>query len=350
MWPRSAPALSGLAALSLCTLVIYLLTGAATVHIDAIQITAQEWVVLAVIVMAPPLAVLLGWLVARMRTDRGQSIVSTASIVVAMTSDAVQRDRDSLIVTSVVIAAIMAVTASGIGSVLGWAARLTVAQLAAVAELMVGALPVVLLTVLVFFNTYVWIMAAIITPIRLWLALALLVSIAVIFVVSRLLERARPTLESATASARHAERLTGTPFEHMTDPPTPYPLTRGERFNEIFILAATQIAQVLTVSVVTAGIFFVLGLVVLSPRLLQEWTRGGAADASLWGWTVPVPQSLINTTLFLAALTFMYISARAVTDGEYRARFLDPLIDDLKLTMVARNRYRHNTAKTPPAR
>ena len=42
----------------------------------------------------------------------------------------------------------------------------------------------------------------------------------------------------------------------------------------------------------------------------------------------------------LAALTFMYVSARAVGDADYRTRFLDPLIDDLRLTLVARSRYR----------
>ena len=32
-----------------------------------------------------------------------------------------------------------------------------------------------------------------------------------------------------------------------------------------------------------------------------------------------------------------------VVDGEYRGRFLDPLIDDLKLTLLARDRYRAGT-------
>ncbi len=36
----------------------------------------------------------------------------------------------------------------------------------------------------------------------------------------------------------------------------------------------------------------------------------------------------------------MYVSARSVGDGEYRTRFLDPLVDDLRLNLVARNRYR----------
>jgi hypothetical protein len=57
--------------------------------------------------------------------------------------------------------------------------------------------------------------------------------------------------------------------------------------------------------------------------------------------TIPVPQALIQITLFLGALTFMYISARVVGDGEYRSRFLDPLIDDLQLSLMARSRYRN---------
>jgi hypothetical protein len=57
------------------------------------------------------------------------------------------------------------------------------------------------------------------------------------------------------------------------------------------------------------------------------------------GYPIPVSQALIQMTLFLGALTFMYVSARAVGDGEYRYKFLDPLVEDLKLTLLARNRY-----------
>jgi hypothetical protein len=60
--------------------------------------------------------------------------------------------------------------------------------------------------------------------------------------------------------------------------------------------------------------------------------------------TVPVPGSLIQITMFLGALTFMYVSARAAGDGDYRAQFLDPLVDDLQLTLTARARYRQAVA------
>lgn len=344
VWPRSAPALSGFAVISACSMIIYLLTGATALDVDEVDITPVQWAALTVVTLAVPLAATVGWLVARMTTDRSQSVASATSVAIALVCSAIQRDWVSLGVTACVVAAVIALTASGFGSVLGWAARLTITQIAGLGELMVGSLPVVLLTVLVFFNTHVWLMAATITPVRMWLAVGLLVLIAVAFVISRLVERAKPILQSASASARHADRLEGTPFDRMPDPDEPYPLTRGERFNEVFVLAATQIAQVLTVAAVTSGIFFVLGLIVLSPEVADKWTRGGAGSANILGLVVPVPQALAYTTLFLGSLTFMYVSARAVTDAEYRATFFDPLIDDLKLTMVARNRYRYNTS------
>jgi hypothetical protein len=321
VWPRSAPALAGFAMIAVCVAAIYLLTGSARIDVDG-EPTAKEWAVLAILVLAIPLAVLAGWLVARMVTNRAQTISAVVSVAVGVLSSAIQRDLEVLVATGVVVAIMLALTASGIGSVLGWAAKLTLSQLAAVGDLLVGALPVVLLTVLVFFNAPVWAMASTISRERLWLALAFLLLIAATFVVSGLLKRVESTLESSTG---------------------PVGLTRLERFNVIFVLAASQITQILMVAVVTAGIFLVLGLIVLSPELLAMWTRNGPSDGTLLGMTIPVPQALIQVALFLAALTFMYVSARAVVDGEYRGRFLDPLIDDLKLTLAARDRYRAGT-------
>jgi len=84
----------------------------------------------------------------------------------------------------------------------------------------------------------------------------------------------------------------------------------------------------------------ILGLIILTPQLLNEWTHTYVSTATVLGWTLPVPDSLIHMCLFLGALTFMYISARAVDDAEYRGMFLDPLIADLHVALTARNRYR----------
>lgn len=85
--------------------------------------------------------------------------------------------------------------------------------------------------------------------------------------------------------------------------------------------------------------FFVVGLVMFTPQLLSDWTQHRLTRAILFGCPIPVPQAFVNMTFFLGALTFMYVSARSIGDGEYRHEFLDPLIEDLKLTLLARNRY-----------
>ncbi|MBS2069999.1 hypothetical protein KCQ62_26165, partial [Klebsiella pneumoniae] len=95
--------------------------------------------------------------------------------------------------------------------------------------------------------------------------------------------------------------------------------------------------------------YLVLGMIILTPPLLREWTHYDSMTTTVLGMTFPAPDSLIRMCLFLGALTFMYISARAVDDAEYRAMFLDPLIDDLHTALLARNRYRNNVVTAPCA-
>lgn len=78
--------------------------------------------------------------------------------------------------------------------------------------------------------------------------------------------------------------------------------------------------------------------------MLDALTHGGPTDGQVLGMTLPIPDALIQIVMFLTALTFMYLSARAVGDNEYRGQFVDPLLDELRLTLLARDRYRAYTA------
>ncbi|OBH07930.1 hypothetical protein A5696_21515 [Mycobacterium sp. E2699] len=340
LWPRSAPVLAAYATLQACVLPIYLITGGHDVEITG-QPTGPELVVLSIIGLALPLMAVFGWLVSRSRSGRIRAGIATIAALVVACVGLTVGGPGELAQEAVVVAAVLTLTGCGVGSVVGWAVRMTLSHLATVGALVVRALPVVLLTALVFFNTYVWIMAKTISGQRLGLAIAFLLSIAVAFVVSATWERARPALGSTmSVLPNDSERLAGTPFADMPDAPDCAPLTRAERLNVVFVLAVSQLAQILVVAVVTATIYLVLGLIVLTPALLNEWTHTYKSTATVLGFTLPVPDSLIHMTLFLGALTFMYISARAAGDAEYRATFLDPLIDDLHATLIARNRYR----------
>jgi hypothetical protein len=325
-------------------LVIHLLVGNVSVDIEGAP-TTVEWIVLVVLALTVPVVVVTGWLVSRLQSHRRRFLASTASLVVAMVSEAFNGDATGVAGTALGLLLVPLLTATGLGSVLGWALKLAVAQLGAVGQLMLRALPVVLLTVLVFFNSPVWLMAASVGRRRLWLALLFLGTIAVAFLITSTFERIRPMLRAVGPEAEgEGNELVGTPFAGMAAPAAADPLTRRERFNVVFVLLVSQVVQVLTVAVVTTLIFFVLGLILLNPALLAAWTRNGSSDGKFLWMTIPVPNALIQVALFLGALTFMYLSARAVSDHEYRSEFLDPLIEDLRLTLMARSRYRAATA------
>ena len=344
VWGRSAPALAGMAVFAANSILVVTLSGKHTIDIDG-RPTVAEGFLLALVVLVLPVAALVGWLVSRIDSPLKRVVAANLSLAVTVLGCVFggpsPKVMVNLVMAAIAIAVIVVATASGIGSIAGWAARDTMSNLALASGMFVRALPVVLLTFLVFFNTYVWLMAAIVSRERLWLAIGFLFAIAAAFLVSSTLERVRPILDETEAAPEDADRLAGTPFEGIADEPGVDPLSHPERANVVFVVAASQVGQVLTVALATGAIFFVLGLIVLSPPLLASWTRDtGSNDGHLLGMTLPVPDPLIQTTMMLTAITFMYLAAKAVTDKEYRAQFLDPLLADLRLTLVARDRYR----------
>jgi hypothetical protein len=343
LWPRSAPVLAGFAVFMANSALVVAVTGRHTIDING-HPTRTEWFVLALLVLVLPIAVLVGWLVSRIPTVPGRTVAATVATTVAVAGGVLggpsPRILVDLIFEAIVIAAILALTACGAGSILGWAVQMTTSNLAAAGSMVTRALPLLLLTILVFFNSPVWLMAATVSRPRLWLALAFLTAIAAVFVVSVSRDRVKPMLHSDEPAHDHSVRLAGTPFETMPDPASARPLSRVERLNVMFVVAASLLSQILIIAAMTSLLFLILGLILLSPELLAAWTRNGSSDGTVLGMTIPVPDSLIQITFFLGALTFMYISARTVSDGDYRTRFFDPLIDDLRLTLTARNRYR----------
>ncbi|HUB57911.1 MAG TPA: hypothetical protein VMB04_22450 [Mycobacterium sp.] len=253
VWSRSAPFLAATATLDVCSMVTYQMVGG----VDFVGAPALvQRVGLVVTLLALPVAVGIGWIVARMVTDRGHAIVSTVASVVGVGSQAVKghTSQDHLARLAeglVAVPAVVLLTAVGVGSVVGWAIRLALSQFVTAWALLVRALPVVLVSVLVFFNTAVWTMAATLRPARFGFALDVFLVIAVAFVVQGTIEHAKPTLLAATASSRHAPQLAGTPFEEMPDPIEVQPLTRRERFNVVVTLVTAQLVRITAVAWVT---------------------------------------------------------------------------------------------------
>lgn len=346
LWSRSAPALAGLALIAANSVLIVAISGQHTIDIAG-RPDLRESFVLGLLVVALPVAALAGWLVSRIESPGRRAAAATTALAIivagALFGGPSQRPVVNMVIFGIAVMVILVLTATGVGSILGWVADMTVSNLAATAGMFVRALPVVLLTFLVFFNTYVWLMTSLISRGRLWLGMGFLFLVAGSFLVSTTLEKVRPLLAGTSAGTSTGEdaALAGTPFEGVADPAANDPLSVGERANTVFVVAASQLVHVLTVAAMTGGVFFVLGMILVSPPVLDAWTRGnGRLDGELLGMTLPIPDALIQTTMLLSAITFMYLAAKVVTDTTYRAQFLDPMLADLRTTLVARNRYR----------
>lgn len=343
VWVRSTPALAGLAVVAANSILIVAISGRHTVDIAG-RPDLLESLVLMLVVLVLPAVALVGWLVSRVDSIARRTGISVIAVAVIGSGVVIggpsTRIGVNLTVFGVAIAAILVLTATGIGAILGWVATVALSNLALTAGMFVRALPVVLLTFLVFFNTHVWLMTSLISRARLWLGIVFLLLVAGSFLVATTIDQIRPLI-SGSSVPPDAPALSGTPFDSMPDPPHTDRLSLGERLNVVFVVAASQLLHVLTVAMLTGAIFFVLGMILVSPAVLDAWTRGtGRADGEIAGMTLPLPDALIQTTLLLTAITFMYLAAKAVSDGKYRAQFLDPMMDTLKQTLRARARYR----------
>lgn len=340
--PRSAPALAAWSVLMVLSLVAAIASGEKDIDIEADPSTSQ-WLALVVLVSIPAAMALVGYAASRPAGDRGRWIVAAVAIVAGVASDWYgDEDFDAVsdtLTDLVVVALVLIATGTGAGSILGWSARVTLMQLRSAGRLMVRALPVVLLTVLVFFNTLVWTIATDLNLLRMGLLIGFLALIAVSFLVSGILD-ALNTVTAAPATDRAESGLAGTPFAGLDQDADPVPLRFGERVNLMLVLTVSQVTQMLLIAAVTGAVFFTMGLIVLNPAVSDKLTNGAPGQSVWFDFTVPISVPHLHVTALLTALTFMYVSVRAVGDGEYRKEFLDPLLAETELALAARHRYR----------
>src|ERR1700742_4294898 len=83
LWPRCAPMLTAWAAVEACLLGVYGISDGNEVFIEGTP-TTRQWVILALLAVALPLAALAGWLVSRISSGRIRAAVATAALIFAV--------------------------------------------------------------------------------------------------------------------------------------------------------------------------------------------------------------------------------------------------------------------------
>ncbi len=69
-----------------------------------------------------------------------------------------------------------------------------------------------------------------------------------------------------------------------------------------------------------------------------------------FGIRVPVPQTIVHMSLFVAVLSGLYFTVSTSVDPLYRQRFFDPLIADVAVSLAGRDAYLEmERGRTKPA-
>jgi hypothetical protein len=235
----------------------------------------------------------------------------------------------------------------GIGSIVLWAFRFAWVQLGALGTLMSRALPLLMLTVVVYFTGELWQLAARLTRQRLWQTIGFLAVVAIIFVVTTIRDEVQALRDDRAEQTDAAKLLEGTPLATSDGhAPERTPLSAAEQVNVVAVMVVSQAIQVVLFTAGLFAFFLALGIVAVPDDVAVLWSSeetcpvGEPPCPGTWfGIHVPVPQTIVHVSLFVAVLSGLYFTVSTSVDPLYRERFFDPLIADVAVSLAGRDAY-----------
>ncbi len=245
----------------------------------------------------------------------------------------------AVLINIAAFAVLMLLVRTGVGSILSWAAQSAAAQVRAIGTLASRALPLLLLVVMFsFFTAELWQAVERLSPGRLWLVAGFLTLIGAVFLVSMLSDEMKE-LKTWTVEPG-AVALRGTPFDDDdAPPPGRRPLSRAERLNITLVLFFAQAVQIVAFGALVFGFFVVFGVLMIRPEVVTVFAGRESAPGTLLGVPLPVSSALLHVSLFLAVFSGLYFAASTATDARYRRSFFEPLLEDVKISLAARDIY-----------
>jgi hypothetical protein len=221
-------------------------------------------------------------------------------------------------------------------------------QFGALGTLMSRALPLLMITVVVFFTGELWQLAARLTRQRLWQTIGFLAVVAIVFVVTTIRDEVRALREDRAEQTDASRLLAGTPLENTeaAHQPARTPLSLAEQVNVVAVMVVSQSIQVAFFTAGLFAFFLALGIVAVPDDVAVLWSSertcpvGEPPCPGTWfGIHVPVPQTIVHVSLFVAVLSGLYFTVSTSVDPLYRERFFNPLIDDVAVSLAGRDAY-----------
>ena len=233
-----------------------------------------------------------------------------------------------------------------------WAIERAIAQIRSILNLIVRALPLLLLfTTFLFVNADVWQMAGPLDGPAYWLTLAIFVLLGVLFVTSRVPPLMRD-LSSFPSWAEVGQLLVDTPAAACDIPlegnPEPQPLKMRQKFNVGLLMLFSQALQITLVVTLLTAFFVLFGFLAMSEQTTFAWTA--IEDMHVYvRWhlgdrAIVITEPLLRIAGFLGAFSGMYFTVVLATDATYRDEFADDVRPEVQRLFAARIAYAHSLA------
>ncbi|TDZ79875.1 hypothetical protein DE4585_03624 [Mycobacteroides salmoniphilum] len=310
-------------------------------------------IVLALLMAAQPLVLTA---LQRLGTVRADSVrralswlVITIFVIVLPLADTGSWASAAAMMPAFLLAALVLIwlTYLGAGSIGLWALRYASTQFGALATLMSRALPLLMLTVVVFFTGELWQLSARITRERLWQTIGFLALTALAFMAVTVRDELAGLRENRAGQPATASLLVGTPLADLSDDAPRPALSWPERLNVLLVMVVSQAIQVAFFTAGVFAFFMLLGIIAVPHDVMALWSNeaacaSGAAPpcAGTWfGIRIGVPQTLIHMALLVAVLSGLYFTVNSSVDPQYRSRFFEPLIADVAISLAGRDAY-----------
>ncbi|MBV5243380.1 hypothetical protein KUF57_07520 [Mycolicibacterium sp. PAM1] len=347
---RSAPMVSAVGALTAVTMLLADVTGSDPDYGYAVRLGA-----IAVILIAAPFALEI---LHRLGTRMGEALrrwaavlVMTIFVVIMPLTVSGWSGTAAAEAPVFIVISLLAVwlTYLGFGSIALWAFRFAWVQVGALGTLMSRALPLLMLTVVVYFTGELWQLSARMSRERLWQTIGFLSLVALLFMVATIRDEVRALRqERSERDDDSTALLADTPLASIhTGPAARTPLSLAEQAN---VVAVMVVAQAIQVVLFTAGLFvffLALGMIAIPDDVTVLWSSeqtcavGEPPCAGTWfGVHIPIPQTVVHMSLFVAVLSGLYFTVSTSVDPLYRERFFEPLIGDVAVSLAGRDAYR----------
>ncbi|MGW4213195.1 hypothetical protein ACWEIJ_34780 [Lentzea sp. NPDC004789] len=233
--------------------------------------------------------------------------------------------------------ATMLATTYGLGALLKAAIRHVIADLRNSVHLLGRALPPMLfVTLFLFFTGELW---QAMNQLR-WPRVSLIVLMFVAITVLAAAARLRDEIGRVEQDLRPevlALACKGTPLAgiELAEPLPPKRLNGRQLRNLLVMLAIRQLVQAAVIGLALFAFFVVLGLIVVTPAIAEQWI-GAPANMSVFPG---VPSAMLRNATLFAAFGSMYFSVTSMSDTEHRQRFFAPVLEKVERTLEVRAVY-----------